>query len=211
MDPHLAAYLAFTTILVLTPGSATAVVVRNVLDGGRRQGMAAALGAAAGNTTYAAVSALGLAAVFARAPAAFLLLRVAGTAYLAWLGVKSLRAAWRRTPGTLPGGLERAGTSKATSAPATGFTQGFANNLVNPAVATFYLAVVPSFLADSTTLSPRYLLYAILHVTMAFTYHTGWVWGLHSMRTFWARPATRRLLETLTGIALLALAWRLQR
>ena len=113
--------------------------------------------------------------------------------------------------GRLPGGLERAGTSKATSAPATGFTQGFANTLVTPGLATFYLAVVPSFLADSTTLSPRYLLYAILHVTMAFTYHTGWVWGLHSMRTFWARPATRRLLETLTGIALLALAWRLQR
>jgi threonine/homoserine/homoserine lactone efflux protein len=208
MDQQLVAYLVFTTILVLTPGSATAVVVRNVLDGGRRQGMAAAAGAAAGNTTYATLSALGLAAVFARAPRAFLLLRVVGTAYLVWLGVMSLRGAWRTTPAGLPGGLERRGTGTGGTAAATGFAQGLANNLVNPAIATFYLAVVPTFLTDATTLSLRYLGYASLHITMAFLYHSGWVWALHSMRTFWSRPAARRTLETLTGLALLALAGR---
>ena len=72
----------FTTLLVITPGSATAVVVRNVLDGGRRQGLAAAVGAAMGNCTYALLAALGLAGVFARSPRAFLLLRIAGASYL---------------------------------------------------------------------------------------------------------------------------------
>jgi threonine/homoserine/homoserine lactone efflux protein len=205
MDQQLAAYLMFTTLLVLTPGSATAVVVRNVLDGGRRQGMAAAMGAAAGNTTYATLSALGLAAVFARMPAAFFILRIGGTAYLAWLGARSLWGAWRRDPARLPGALEAPGGSAAPAA-TTGFAQGLANNLVNPAIATFYLAVVPSFLHDPTVLSPRYLLYAALHITMAFAYHSGWVWALHAMRTFWSRPHARRGLETLTGVALLALA-----
>jgi threonine/homoserine/homoserine lactone efflux protein len=208
MDQQLAAYLVFTTLLVVTPGSATAVVVRNVLDGGRRQGMAAAVGAAAGNTTYAALSALGLAAIFARVPAAFLLLRVGGTAYLAWLGVKGLWGAWRQPPSRLPGGLERSGTGKTAGALATGFAQGLANNLINPAIATFYLAVVPSFLVDASTLSGRYLLFAALHILMAFTYHIGWVWALHAMRAFWSKPAARRALETLTGFALLALAAR---
>lgn len=208
MDPQLAAYLIFTTLLVLTPGSATAVVVRNVLAGGRRQGMAAAVGAAAGNTTYATLSALGLAAVFARVPMAFLLLRAGGTAYLAWLGVKSLWGAWRCDPAVLPGGLEPRGMTHAAAAATTGFAQGLANNLVNPAIATFYLAVLPSFLADATTLSTRYLLYAVLHITMAFAYHSGWVWALHVMRAFWSRPNARRALETLTGLALLALAAR---
>jgi threonine/homoserine/homoserine lactone efflux protein len=207
MDSQLAAYLAFTTLLVLTPGSATAVVVRNVLDGGRRQGMAAAAGAAAGNTTYATLSALGLAAIFARLPTAYLLLRVVGTAYLAWLGARSLWGAWRRDPARLPGGLEAPGARQGLAA-ATGFAQGLANNLVNPAIATFYLAVVPSFLDDSATPSSRYVTYAVLHITMAFAYHSGWVWALHAMRTFWSRPTARRALETLTGFALLALAGR---
>ena len=207
IDPQLTAYLMFTTLLVLTPGSATAVVVRNVLDGGHRQGMAAALGAAAGNTTYATLAALGLAAVFARVPTAYLLLRIGGTAYLAWLGVRSLWGAWRHDPARLPGALEAGGGNRAPAATA-GFAQGFGNNLINPAIATFYLAVVPSFLADETALSPRYVVYAALHITMAFTYHSCWVWALHAMRTFWSQPRARRGLETLTGIALLALAAR---
>jgi threonine/homoserine/homoserine lactone efflux protein len=208
MDQQLAAYLVFTTLLVLTPGSATAVVVRNVLNGGRRQGMAAAAGAAAGNTTYAALSALGLAAIFARVPVAFFVLRIGGSLYLAWLGVNSLRLAWRQTPSQLPGGVDRSGTGNAASAVATGFAQGLANNLVNPAIATFYLVVVPSFLAEASTLSRRYLLFAALHIIMAFTYHSGWVWALHAMRAFWSKPAARRALETGTGVALLGLAGR---
>lgn len=207
IDSQLAAYLTFTTLLVLTPGSATAVVVRNVLDGGHRQGMAAALGAAAGNTTYATLSALGLAAVFARMPTAYLLLRIGGTAYLAWLGVRSLWGAWRHDPARLPGALDARGGNQAPAA-TEGFAQGLANNLINPAIATFYLAVVPSFLPEQTALSPRYVVYAVLHITMALTYHSCWVWALHAMRTFWSQPHARRMLETLTGMALLALAAR---
>jgi threonine/homoserine/homoserine lactone efflux protein len=204
IDQQFAAYLVFTTLLVFTPGSATAVVVRNVLDGGRRQGMAAAVGAAAGNTTYAVLAGVGLASLFAHVPAAFLVLRVVGTAYLAWLGVRSLIAAWRPQPAVLPGGLERSGA--ADRATREGFSQGLTNNLVNPAIATFYLAVVPSFLNGASTRTSRYVLFAAIHVSMAFAYHSGWVWALHALRTFWSKPAARRTLETLTGVALLALA-----
>lgn len=206
IDPQLAAYLVFTTLLVVTPGSATAVVVRNVLDGGHRQGLAAAAGAAIGNTTYAVLSALGLSAVFARSPGAFLALRVAGTAYLAFLGARSLWAAWHGRPSVLPGALESAGTHGAGRAVRTGLSQGLANNLVSPAIATFYLAVVPSFLDGVPVASARYALFAAIQVTMAFAYHSAWILSLHAMRAFWSRPAARRSLETLTGLALLALA-----
>ena len=206
IDSQLAAYLAFTTLLVLTPGSATAVVVRNVLDGGRRQGIAAAFGAAAGNSSWALLAALGLAAVFARVPTAFTLLRIGGTAYLAFLGLRSLWIAWRQRPSVVPGGLESRGTHHVADAVRTGFVQGLANNLVSPAIATFYLTVVPSFLRDSAIPSARYVLFASIQVGMAFVYHTTWVVSLHAMRAFWSRPKARRALETLTGVALLLLA-----
>ena len=206
IDPPFAAYLIFTTLLVITPGSATAVVVRNVLDGGRRQGLAAAAGAAIGNSTYAVLSALGLAAVFARSPRAFLVLRIAGTSYLAFLGARSLWIAWRARPAVLPGALEAAGTHGAAASLSTGLAQGVANNLVSPAVATFYLAVVPSFLEGAPLISARYALFAAIHVTMAFAYHSTWVLALHTMRAFWSRPRARRGLDLLTGVALLALA-----
>lgn len=203
IDERLAAYLAFTTLLVITPGSATAVVVRNVLAGGGRRGMAAAVGAAAGNTTYAILTIVGVATFLAESPRAFVLLRAAGTTYLAYLGLRSL---WMALSGsrTVDRG-ERIAESGSRSA---GFRQGFANNLVNPAIATFYLVAVPSFLNGVSTERARYTVYAAIHVTMAFAYHSTWVWALDSMRAFWSRPAARRTLEAITGLALLALALR---
>lgn len=208
IDSQFAAYLAFTTVLVVTPGSATAIVVRNVLDGGRKQGMAAAFGAAAGNTSYAVLSGLGLAAAFARAPIAFTILQAVGTTYLAYLGVRSLWIAWQASPSVLPGALESRGTHGAASSVRTGFSQALVNNVFSPAIATFYLAVVPSFLVGAPIPGPRYVLFAVVHVTMAFAYHSTWVGAMHAMRAFWSRPRARRALETLTGVALLALAAR---
>lgn len=205
-DPSFAAYLLFTTLLVITPGSTTAIVVRNLLRGGRRAGIAAAAGAAFGNATHATASALGLAALFARVPAAFLVLRVLGAMFLAYIGARSLWMAWRAQPPGLPGALERAGN--AGSAADSAFAQGLTTNLLNPAVATFYLTVVPSFLPEPLQITPRFVVYAGLQIVMAFLSHSAWVWALDAMRTIWARPAARRALETLTGLALLALAGR---
>ena len=87
------AYFAFTAVLVATPGATTAVVVRNTLAGGRRAGMAAALGAAIGNTTHAVAAGLGLAVLVARWPDALTAIRIAGGVYLGWLGLRSLARA----------------------------------------------------------------------------------------------------------------------
>jgi threonine/homoserine/homoserine lactone efflux protein len=206
IDQQLVAYLIFTTLLVVTPGSATAVVVRNVLDGGRRQGLAAAVGAAIGNTAYAVFSALGLAALFVRSPRALLLLQVGGASYLGFLGARTLWVAWRPRPAVLPGALENPGVHRAAADVRTGVSQGVANNLVNPSIATFYLVVVPSFFNGAPLVTRRYVLFAAIHVTLAFAYHSAWACGLHAMRRTWSRPRARRALETVTGLALLALA-----
>ena len=65
IDSSYLAFLTFTFILVVTPGSTTAVVVRNTLEGGRRAGYATALGAAAANSTIAIACGLGLSVLLA--------------------------------------------------------------------------------------------------------------------------------------------------
>ncbi len=208
MDERFAAYLAFTTLLVITPGSSTAVVVRNVLAGGARRGMAAAAGAAAGNTTYALLTIVGAAALLAQSPRAFFVLRAGGKLYLGFLGVRSLRSAWR-TAETGSRAPESGRRTAEGGSPGAGFVQGLATNLVNPAIATFYFVAVPSFLNGLSSGRARYALFAVIHVAMAFAYHSTWVWALDAMRAFWARPAARRTLEAITGVALLALALRI--
>jgi threonine/homoserine/homoserine lactone efflux protein len=203
VDPLLIAYVTFTAVLVITPGSTTAVIVRNTLMGGRAAGLGAAAGAALGNTSHAAAAGLGLAILFARWPVAMTALRVSGAIFLAWLGGVSLYRTARFRDGGMPLLTEGDGERPRT----TGFRQGLAVNLLNPAIATFYLVVVPSFLPPG---SPRwyFAVLAAIHVTLAFVCHGVWALALDRLRRFFRPPMARRLLGAATGFALLALAAR---
>lgn len=207
LDPLLAAYLTFTFILAVTPGSTTAVVVRNTLAGGRRAGLAAAAGAALGNTSQATAAGLGLAVVFARWPGAMVVLRLAGAAYLAWLGASSLWRGARHADGGFSVVASDDGHGATATEHRASFRQGLTVNLLNPAISTFYLVVVPSFLPLG---APRwyYAVLASMHITIAFACHGVWILAFDRLRQFFRKPAARRVLEGATGVALLGLAAR---
>lgn len=210
VDPILVAYITFAFVLVITPGSTTAVVVRNTLAGGSAAGLAAAAGAAVGNSTHATAAGLGLALVFARWPIAMTALRIAGAMFLAWLGMLSLYRVARFEDGGLralsSNPVEGNSSSRARSR-SIGFRQGLAVNLLNPAIATFYLVVVPSFLPSGAT-KWYFAGLAVIHIAMAFACHSMWAIGLDRLRRMFHPPLARRLLEAATGVALLGLALR---
>jgi threonine/homoserine/homoserine lactone efflux protein len=85
------------------------------------------------------------------------------------------------------------------------FIEGLTINLLNPAIVTFYLAVVPAFMPPSP---PRgyFAVLAATHVLMALAVHATWVLALQSLRRLFSRPSAGRTLEVLTGAALVALA-----
>jgi threonine/homoserine/homoserine lactone efflux protein len=207
VEPLSVAYLAFTAVLVLTPGSTTAVIVQQTLLGGRAAGFAAALGAAVGNTTHASAAGLGLAVVFARWPGAMTALRVCGAVYLGWLGARSL-CHLVRPP--VRGIRDVPRVSEATHPPRNGadsFRRGVLVNLLNPAIAAFYLVVVPSFLPAAAP--PRYFAaLAAAHVVMALMCHGVWAVALDRVRRLLHAPGARRMLEAATGVALVVLALR---
>jgi len=204
MDPLLLAYLSLTAALVVTPGATTAVVVRNALAGGWPGGLSAAAGAALGNTAHATAAGLGLAVVIARNPSLLLAMQLAGGLYLAWLGLASARRAL--SGGALPISHTIL-SADAGVARHHAVREGIAVNLLNPSIATFYLAVVPSFLPTG---APRsyYVQLAAVHVSMAFVCHSLWAFGMDRLRHLLERPAARLALEGLTATALLLLAGR---
>jgi threonine/homoserine/homoserine lactone efflux protein len=187
-------------VLAVTPGATTAVVVRNTIERGARAGVAAALGASAGNTIQAAVAAVGLAVVLVRWPMAAFVIRAAGAAFLMWLGLRSL---WRasaypavarpRKP-RLPGGTV-----------GTGFRQGLMVNLLNPAITSFYVAVVPSFVPPGAPWW-YYSALASAHIGIAFACHACWTLAFDRLRSRMERPWFARGMEAVTGLILVALA-----
>jgi len=89
------AYLVVAALLTISPGPDTMLVLRNVLRGGRRDGVSTTLGVCSGLGIHALLSALGLSVILLHWAAAFQVVKAAGAAYLVWLGLQSLRAATR--------------------------------------------------------------------------------------------------------------------
>lgn len=187
-DPAaLLAYLGATVALVLTPGPDTAFVLAQSVGGGRAAGVRAAAGVNVGILVHTLLAALGLSALFRVAPPAYTVVKLAGAAYLVYLGVQTLRGA---------GGLDVEAPIAAGS-----FRQGLATNVLNPKVALFFLAFLPQF-GQGVELLPLGGLYALV----GFAYLGGVAVASGRAREVLVERADVRVwLRRLSGGAMLAL------
>src|SRR6185436_8495916 len=87
---HYWLFIATAVILVITPGQDTFFILGRSLSGGRAAGIAAALGITVGSVIHTCLAALGLSALLATSPYAFMAVKFAGAAYLLYIGVKAL-------------------------------------------------------------------------------------------------------------------------
>jgi threonine/homoserine/homoserine lactone efflux protein len=209
MNPHFTwfdvaagRYLFLTFVLVVTPGVTTAVVLRNTVEGGWQFGVATAAGAAVANSTHALAAGLGLALLFQRWPDGLAMLRWSGAAYLAWLGVSTLRRSLRARP-QVDARVPVAGGRGLHSS----LRQGLVVNLLNPAIIVFYLVVVPMFVPSGAGLL-AFAVLAAIHVAMAFACHLSWAFLFSRLRGLARNAGPLRVLEAGTAAALLYLAVR---
>jgi len=123
-------------LLNLTPGQDTFYILGSSIARGRRVGVASALGICSGCIVHTLAAAAGLSAILATSATAFAVVKLAGAAYLVYLGVRFVLA---RDPAVLP-------TASAASDAGKAFRQGVVTNVLNPKVALFFLAFLPQFI-----------------------------------------------------------------
>ncbi|HSG87666.1 MAG TPA: LysE family translocator [Pseudomonadales bacterium] len=137
--PPLDTLLVFAGAAILigiSPGPSNLYVMSRTIAQGRRGGLVAAAGLAAGSLVHVAAAALGLSAVFGLSPWAYTLLKLAGAAYLVWLGVQMLRA---------PTGPAQARRALPAKSPRAIFRESVLVEVTNPKTALFFLAFLPQF------------------------------------------------------------------
>lgn len=193
-------WLFFVVVLgvVLLPGLDMAYVLGSALTGGRRQGLTAVAGMVAGGACHVAVGALGLSALIAFVPSAFNAVLVAGSLYVAWIGISVLRSEGRF--GT--------GAGLAPRPLGATFRQAWLTNLLNPKAYAFMLAIFPQFLrpAYGTLWVQAVVLGAIIAVTQAGVYG-GVALTAAGMREWLARnPAVGTTVNRVVGATLIAAA-----
>ena len=210
---HLGAFVAAGLLLNATPGPDLLYTADAAARGGRTAGWVAALGISAGCLVHVALGALGVTALLAASPHAFGALKLAGAAWLAWLGWRMLRAP-SPAAGTAPAGTG-APRDAGTRPLAAVFRDAVLINLLNPKVALFIVAFVPQFIApDAPSPGLAFIALGLLFVANG-TLVTGALGTLAAAAARRVRaaggPAARaaRWLPRVVGAALIALGARI--
>ena len=189
LDPLFVAGLAVLALLTVSPGADTALVTKITLERGRRAALLATLGICSGLLVHATASALGLSVILATSAEAFTIVKIAGAAYLTYLGVQALRSSFRHD--TAEVASPRRGANP--------YLQGVFSNVLNPKVAVFYLTFLPQFMSPGDNVLVRSLAFAAAHGAYALTRISALLGG----------AGVRRWLERVTGGVLIALGARL--
>jgi threonine/homoserine/homoserine lactone efflux protein len=202
---ELLAFLGVAVLVIVTPGPDTALTIRNTLLGGRPAGIATALGVVSGQAVWALATSVGLVALLLASEPAFAAVRIAGAAYLIYLGVQALVAALR--PGGNGGGV--AAEPRRHLPTGTAVRQGLISNLGNPKMAAFFPSLLPQFVpAGEPTFLPLLLL-GLLFCSLTFVWLSAYAVAVARAGDLLRRSRVRRTMEALTGAVLVALGLRL--
>ena len=185
----LGAYLVAATLLTVTPGLDTALVLRMAAAGTARRAALAGLGIASGCFVWAVLVAFGLGALLAASQVAYSALRWAGAAYLLWVGYRLLRHPRREF---LVGAPPAQGTRAA-------FATGALTNLLNPKVGVFYVSFLPQFVPPGVPVTPFIMLLGAIHALLGLAWFACLIAATRPVTTFLMRPAVSRTCDRLTG------------
>ena len=190
------AYLVAITLLTITPGVDTLLVMRNTGRGGLRDGYVTSVGICSGLFIHATLSALGISLLLVETAWAFSALKWAGACYLVWLGIGSLRQALRR--GDAPAAKEEAVARRKVGV-GVSFREGLLSNVLNPKTALFYMALLPQFVDPAGNAFQQSLMLAGVHFLLAMLWQCGLAWVVVTFRSLGVNVRLKRMLNGLTG------------
>jgi threonine/homoserine/homoserine lactone efflux protein len=187
-------FLLVALVVTLTPGPATALVLRVAARDGRRAALGTVVGNSMGVLMWATLSAVGVSSLILASQVAYDVLRFGGAALLIVLGVRSLL---RRDSDDAPTPLPRL----------TGWRIGVVTSAANPKLAVFFVALFPQFLSPGTSVLVPALLMGVVIVLYDIAWFSLLAWSVDRAGRA-LRPRIRRLMERTTGAVLIGLGVR---
>ncbi|TMC47247.1 MAG: LysE family translocator [Chloroflexi bacterium] len=203
MDSRLLAFLGVSLLLALTPGPDFALVTRNALAHGRRGVLLTSAGLTTALVVWVTVTALGAAAVLQTSAAVYSVLKLAGAAYLIYLGARTLWESRRDH------GLRLDGVRPARPRALAIWRQGFLSALLNPKLGVFFVTFLPQFVNPGQPVLPRVLLLGGIFTVIGIAWMTLYGLSVSRLRAVVTAPRVRRWMERTTGTVLVGFGARL--
>jgi threonine/homoserine/homoserine lactone efflux protein len=209
MDARLLTFVGIATIITITPGVDMALVARVALGRGPSAARLASLGVVSGLLVWGVASAAGISALLNASATLYTILRLAGAAYLVFLGLQALLA---RAPAQEGDSSAATSAAKAPASPrslAGAYGQGLLNNLLNPKIGIFYTAFLPQFIAPGQPVFLTSVSLAAIHAVLGIVWLFFYATLIAKAGDFFRRPRIRQAMERVTGIVLIGLGIRL--
>ncbi len=195
-------FLFAITILTLTPGFDTALVLRSAAAQGWKRASVTALGVTLGCLVWGVAVGLGLGALLLASEMAYNLLKWIGAAYLLYLGVKLLI-----NPRTQAEEGQRAQSKEQRYFAC--FTRGLFGNLLNPKVGVFYVTFLPQFIPAGASVPLWCTLMALTHMVIGLVWNAVLIGGSQYFAAHLRRPAVLKVMDRLTGCVFIGFAAKL--
>lgn len=206
---QLVPFLLFVIVLTIVPGPDIALGLRNSLRGGSNAMWWTGLGCCSGLLVHAAASIIGLSALLAASATAYTAVKIAGAAYLVWLGASTLWKSWRDRHQPAPA------TPEPNTDPAhtrisrlVAFRQGLLSNLLNPKIVLLFLTLLPQFIAPGEPRVATSIVLSLTFLAVALVWWRTTSWLIGGLRHMLTRTRVMHTLERLTGGALVAIGLR---
>jgi threonine/homoserine/homoserine lactone efflux protein len=188
-------------LLTIIPGLDTALVLRSSLTQSRSHAYATAFGICSGSFVWGAAAAVGAAALLAASELAFTLLKLAGAAYMVYLGVTMIISSIRRRAEAVALPVVKPARSYLAS-----FGKGALTNLLNPKVGVFYIALIPQFIPEGVFPLGMGLLLALVHVVESLVWFSAIILATQFARRWLTSPKVVRWIDRVTGGILIGFA-----
>lgn len=191
---------AFTTLLlVMVPGQGVAMVLRQSILGGSKAAFFSALGNCAGILTWAASSAIGLSAIFARSHTAYTLLKWSGVIFLVIVSIQTLLTL-KNEFGKFD--LETKSEMNLVSS----FRLGLVTNLTNVKAAVYAVAFLPAFVPSNFSLGWGIFIFGSIWAFVSICWNIFLIWTVKKSATYIQKPVVRRVLTAISALGIMFLA-----
>ena len=199
----LAPFVAISLVVICTPGQDTALTIRNTLAGGRRSGVGTAIGVGIGNAAWTVAASVGVVAILRASEPVFQALKFAGSAYLVYLGLRSILAALGRRHSP-----RQHARAPAALTPRRAIRQGTLSNLGNPKVAIFFASLLPQFAPGGSGSFAVLLGLGFLFSSMTCLWLVLYAFAVARVRRV-LEGRVRRIVDAVFGLVLVAFGIRL--
>ncbi|WP_404426470.1 LysE family translocator [Thalassospira australica] len=193
-----------TALLVMSPGPNGVLIAKTVPTSGRTAGFANIAGFVTAFYLHGTLSILGISVILVQSAQLFMMVKIAGAAYLCWVGFKALREAWRGVKT-----VAEVAPAKRRRTLLVAYGEGFLTNALNPKVSIFYLAAFPQFIPVGDGAITSAFMLVCVHASINIIWFSAMIILLSRLTGMARSGSFQRALKAVTGSVFIAFGIKL--